>query len=457
MWPTSSTPYLLGLGLIPVLYVLTLATRVGFKEAVSLRMAGVAFLWIGYHLSPWIAYLSGQPWTYFLLVPEYIDEGLRFSLLCMFCFLVGYSFVLGYGKPPKALRRFTYLRFPEIEVRWLLWLACICMVLFVISVGGLDQVWISSNSRSSGQFEVRDFTGKIVRMVKVASLAMNVVLACASALFIMQNKHKPWLQALGWLCLLVASMRMFWWFSRAAGFAFIILAFLALRLGGHRRLVLATFSITVALFLGSVGFNERAMYGSGLATFLQAATTSSIQGDPDKAAIFVTADSNPLDAMAAWTRKTQTMYSDDPSGLDMAPLFFWNLNPLPSELVPLARIGEDLAVIMGTVGAAYGLTTPALAEVYYVFGYAGCLLIAVFGAICAWFEKQTIIRPGAISSICLLLTFSALPLGLHSTMRHMTRPVLYAYVLWWVASYVNRRRRAHRSRVSVDQFRPDIT
>lgn len=451
MWPTPDTPLYLGLGLIPVLYVLMLIARLGLKEALSLRTAGVAFIWVGYHLSPWLAYISNEPWISFLLVSGHVNDGLLFSSLCMFGFIIGYGFILGYGAPPKALRKYSHLQFPKVKAKWLIWLSIISVALFIVSVGGIDEVWISSRARGAGQFDARDLAGKILHMLKVITIAFNIVVVCVAGLFIIQNKRKPLLQALGWLSIFIASLRMIWWFSRGAGFGFIILAFLALRVGGRRRIVLAAASIAMALYLGSVGLNERGMYSPGLGSFLQAVWTPSNNGDgAPTTMLFTTPNSNPLDAMAAWTRKTQTRHQDMPSIGDMILPFLWNLNPLPSEIFPLAKIGESLSTVMGTVGST-GLTTPALAEIYYVFGYPGSIVMAIFGAICAWFEKLTITRPGPISSIGLLLTFVSFPIGLHSSTRAMTRPVLYAYAFCVFMTRFSRERCSRSRRHVSDQ------
>src|SRR5688572_15078645 len=93
MWPTDTTLHLLLMGVAIPFYELARIARLGLQEATSMRFCGVAFLWIGYHLSPWLAYL-GYTWDDFLLVPALLDRGLLFSLLCMAGFVFGHWCVM---------------------------------------------------------------------------------------------------------------------------------------------------------------------------------------------------------------------------------------------------------------------------------------------------------------------------------------------------------------------------
>lgn len=58
---------LLIIGIIPLIYVAILIRRYGIPEALSLRPVGVVFIWIGYHLSPWLYFATGQTWDHFFV------------------------------------------------------------------------------------------------------------------------------------------------------------------------------------------------------------------------------------------------------------------------------------------------------------------------------------------------------------------------------------------------------
>jgi hypothetical protein len=140
---------------------------------------------------------------------------------------------------------------------------------------------------------------------------------------------------------------------------------------------------------------------------------------------------NPLDSVAAFTRIVE-LDSNHRYALSMPFKLLWNLNPLPSELVPLFEIGEGLASAMGTWGN-YDLTTPALAELWRVFGYWGSLGMLIVGMLCGWCEKRAVMQPSLLSLLNVLLFFAAFPVGLHSSLRPMTRPFVYGAALMLAA------------------------
>ncbi len=93
MWPTNDTYWYLLFGLLPFLFLGYTFFRYGLAELLSLRVIVIVLIWVGYHLSPWIAYVQGTGWDNFLLVPGHIDVALLFSSLVMLAILFGYSLV----------------------------------------------------------------------------------------------------------------------------------------------------------------------------------------------------------------------------------------------------------------------------------------------------------------------------------------------------------------------------
>jgi hypothetical protein len=447
MWPTENTHILLTIGLVPLVIVLFQAARNDFMELLSLRFAGIFFMWLGYQFSPWCGYLSGKEWDTFLLVDKYIDQGILFSALSMFAYLVGFNMV--FKKKSKnhfSIHNRPRLIFPKISGKLLIVLIMVSFLMFLTSVGGFEEMWRSIHPRGEGQFLQRDFSGKILRINTILLTVIQTVLACAATLYIVQSKRDVFRQLAGWLGILVSSVSSIWFFSRGAGFSFIIFSFLSLKLKGRKSLFIAIISFSIAIFLGNVGLSERGSYYPGLGNFLDSALKANNLSTDNSMFISPTTIRNPLDAMGPWTRKAEASDFEKASFIKMGPRFFWNLNPFPSELVPLAPLGRDLAEIMGTYGFT-GLTTPALAEVYYAFGIWGFLFMLPLGAAYAWFERLTYLKPGVISSICFTICFISFPVGLHSSMRPMTRPLVYSFVIAIIGKRLIRfnKRRKRRS------------
>lgn len=444
MWPTENTLFYLLLGLVPLLIVLIQAVRVDVMELLSLKFAGLFFLWIGYHYSPWYGYLSGNKWDNFLLVDKYIDQGLLFSSLAMFCYLLG--FIIVSRRRPKgrlSVNEMPSLVFPKIKGKLVVTLILLSFVMFLIDSGGFVEMWRSTHPRGEGQFLQRDFLAKIFQINTVLSTFVQTALACVAALYILQSKRGVVRQTLGWTGILVSSLSSISAFSRGAGFSFLIFSFLSLRYKGKKALIPAIVSFAVAGYLAGVGLNERGAFYPGLGNFVDAALTANVTEKDWSAMNFPLINKNPLDAMAPWSRKADASDYEKSSVFVMGPRLLWNLNPLPSEIFPGAPLGRSLSEIMRTHGSV-GITTPALAEVYYAFGIWGFLLMIPLGACYAWFEKLTVWYPGVISSICLIICFVSFPIGLHSSMRAMTRPLVYAFAIIIIDKLLTRFKRRRR-------------
>jgi hypothetical protein len=446
MWPTENTLIFLLLGLVPLGIVLIQAARHNFMELLSLKFAGIFFLWIGYHFSPWYSYLSGKKWDYFLLVEKYIDQGLLFSSLCMFSYLFGFIIVSRkYSKNYFFIKDRPKLIFPKIKGKLVIILVILSFLMFLINVGGFAEMWRSTHFRGEGQFLERDFFARILQINAVLSTPMQTALACVAALYLLQSERSFFRRLMGWAGLLISSLSSMSSFSRGAGYSFLIFSFLSLRYKGRKALALATVSFAIAGYLASIGLNERGSYYPGLGNFLDAALTANVSGINSSKMSFPLTIQNPLDAMAPWSRKAEAADYEKSSVSIMGPRLLWNLNPLPSEVFPLAPLGRGLTEIMRTYGSS-DITTPALAEVYYTFGILGFFVLIPLGAAYAWFENLTVRRPGAISSICLIICFVSFPIGLHSSLRAMTRPLVYAFVVTIIGMRLIRfnRRKRHR-------------
>ncbi len=456
MWPTENTIDLLFLGLLPLAYIAYRIVRYGVAEIVSMRAIGILFVWMGYHLSAWIVYVTDERWMNFLLVPSLIDEVLLFSSLCMVAFLLGFHAVSkNTAYHLYHSNKVEQLKIPNIKRKWLLWLSLMSMGSFIFSVHGLDEILRSSVPRGhlDARFFGREggFIEQIRHVVKILSPIAAITLACMAALYVFGGKHLTVERLLiGGLCLLVGSLEGIWSFSRDAGMPFLIFAFIALWVRGSRALGFAITASVLVYFLGSIGLEQRGKFYPGLANFADAAVQyvsneKRFRDENDG----ISVDSNPLGSVEAWTKKISLLPKEENSDIELIGKFILRLQPFPSAIVPIPEIGPDLTVVMKSVGRS-GITTPAYAEIYYALGYGGLIVIFIVGGIMAWFEGVAKRKPNVVTLVCVLLCFISWPLGLHNGIRAMTRPLLYAYILYWLSNQNHVKaflyRRRHRSK-----------
>lgn len=440
MYLDNQLVILLITGTLPLIYGAWGAVTTDVGGFLKLRFLGVLFIWVGYHLAPWCAYYYDGRWPSFLLVPAFVNEGLLFSQVCMWSYLLGYDLLLfvsrssGVGREEPGV-----LMMPKVDGRILFWLMVLSAFTFVINVGGPDEIWKASYTR--GEMGAQVWTHSTVTKVSaLIATPLNATLGCIGSLYILQEQGGFLRKVGGVVALLLASLQAIHFFSRGAGFVFILFTFLALRMKHRRAVPVALLAIVFAFFLGNTGLSERNNYNPGLGNFIEASITPQIASLNDGKVLSIPRpESIGLDAMAPFTRKVEAAQFERPDFWEMAKRFFINLSPLPSQIFPPQPIGRDLSVIMRTTKSA-GITTPALAETYYVFGKWGALLVAVLGAACAFFEKRVIVAPGLTSSICVLLCFISLPIGLHSSVRAMTRPVTYAFIITFGITLYQRNR-----------------
>jgi len=225
--------------------------------------------------------------------------------------------------------------------------------------------------------------------------------------------------------------------SRASGLAVFIFAFVTAILTPRRK-GLIVLLIALTFVLGMIGYYGRGEYNEGLVRYMQAATDTRtyawMSDSQDNAPVEFR---NPLGAIDRWTLKASALERRYP-GISYAENFFYNLNPIPSAFLDLRYTGPGLSVLAGVWGS-YGVTTPALAEIYFVFGWFGCLLMVPLGMLFAFFtnrlflEKDPLMRTVVV--LCLVLAAGSVAIGLHKNTRAMTRPLLYASVLYAVAKY----------------------
>lgn len=447
MWPTSYTIWYLLLGLLPFFFLTYTFLRYGHQDLLSLRTIVIFLIWIGYHLSPWIAYLQNGDWhNNRLLVPQYIDTALLFSDLSIFAILSGYS--LAFRKKDAVIRKKFPIVWmvPNIRWTWVIISAFILLMLTIYTVGGFSDFWMASYSRGEDQWAEQTWDVRLNHMLKILVAPLTILVILLACFHILKKPTSFSRLMIGIIGIIIACLPKMHHFSRMAGFPLYILVVMTLRYSKVKFFTLfpLAFLIILATYMGNLGYEERNNYHPGIGGYLQAALDS-ILVDQSKVRYATTsktidANINTLDCVAPFTRKveSQKAFGDEP-GLIYMPILLFHINPIPSGIVNPGSIGMSLTEYMGTTGHA-GLATPALAELYYALGYLSLLFLVLLGVVFGYFDRYAVYRPGPVSQLAILLMVIGTGISLHGGIRAWTRPILYAFIITILATkFFNRR------------------
>lgn len=421
-WFNIKTQCGLFIGVLIIFNHLFKAIKYDLSRLTSLRFFTLFFIWVGYHITPIIAIINDEYIDSFLLVKTYVGDAVLFSSFCMFIF------DSAYWNRKKSKRIYWEGKKSNIKFGYIFFLSIITISIFVSHVGGIEEVFDSSYHRGSLQWDASTFQ----RIINVFSSQMYIVMTVIGIYYFVNNKnYRYW----GFILIMASSLYGFHSFSRGSGFSFILLAVFIVIFKGfrnNRRQVLVL--LFFGYFLGWVGLNGRSFYKPGLANYLTAIYEVPFlqkQGEVPESNNIMNSDSNPLDAVGAWTRKVEQKDDVYLFDLNHAVIFIYNLNPMPSSIIPPIPLGEGLSDYMGTTGST-GITTPALAELFYAFGYFGAVFIFLIGRIFCYFDDKFKDEKSLYISVCFLLMLTSVPIGLHSSSRAMTRPILYGIIIYFV-------------------------
>ena len=196
----------------------------------------------------------------------------------------------------------------------------------------------------------------------------------------------------------------------------------------------------LAFYMGNLGYDQRGYYTPGIGNYLHAAISGKSESHSSRRGSHVfDAESNTLDAVAPFTRRVEIREtSGDEPGIEKLPQVLFHINPIPSGIVDPGRIGTGLSDYMRTVGRV-GLTSPALADLYYALGYIGLVFVVGLGAAFGYFDRYAVYRPGLVGQLGILLVVIGTGISLHSGIRPWTRPLLYAFIMIVIARYFQRK------------------
>lgn len=431
-WPTENSLYYLLFGLVPLAYCAFQVLRRGCRELLSLGFAGVTFTWIGFHISPWIFYLTGE-WANGIMCEDYLDEGLFFTTCAMLAFLLGYEWAMRRWQGDTRMVPVDDIHLPQINAKWIIFFSLVLCFLFLLKTRGPENVWRDTLPRSARGVHIWEtVVTPLEKLEKALGSVTGPVSACLAILASIvilgpESRSGNRRYVLGGAGLAVASLDSIWDFSREAGLGIFVLTIVAIKLKGRRAIPLATACLLLVLWFNNTSMKCRGVYNPGLGNFMEAAFSGKGDGNNEPTRLLDLHDLNPLEFMHAWTRKADVRDFDSPPFFENAIAVVWNLNPLPSALVPPRDIGPNLTFVMGTEGIC-GLNTPALGELYYAFRYWGLILIIPLGMLHGWFEAKFRQDPTTVFFLCFLLCFISFPLGIHQGIRPMSRPLWYGVI-----------------------------
>ena len=442
VWPTTRTPLFLAAGLALLLYSAYRSFFSRRPERLSLAFCGIAITWVGYHLSPCLAYAFGLTWSNVLLTPNYIDAGLAFSALSMLMLLVGY-----YGcrhlcapKPVEPARLM-----PEtigVDPRWVVGLTLFVLLALPIITHGSESLWRADYGRSAHSWARAEqgLWEKLRHILTIAERIFSLLLACLASLVLLNPRRRTEARVLvGGGGLAASLLQGMHGFSRAAGLPFLVLAVLAVELRGRRGIWITAVSLVLAVTLSAVGLFGRKMYWPGIGNFLDAMVNPEVYRLADPWPEINIGGLNPLRGIDVWTTAAEAAKADNTATPERMKQFGWSLVPLPSQFIPSVSVGPNLTLWFGSWGAS-GKSTPALGELHYVLGWAGALLVAPMGAIYAWFDNRRWRRPGVAAMLCYFLCIGSIGISIQKASRPTTRAVLQAFALYGLAVLARRLR-----------------
>jgi len=305
MWPSDQTLWWLMLGLLPMFYVSILVFKYGISEVTSLRFIIVVLLWIGYQLSPLLAYLQGEPWQDFLLMPAYLDDSLEYSVLAMVALLIGYGSVVHRKDIRLRNSRSNRWMVPRIKWLWILGLAIVVFSLAVYTAGGFSAFWDSPYARGELQWADPTIENRINRTLNVILTPLALILIVVSSLYILRNTRSLFNLITGGFGLFIGTLPSIYGFSRGAGFGFFTFAFLMLKTIPLTLKTGAIFLIMILFgyYLGSVGLEQRGQYKPGIYNYFHAAFFGDRIDTDQTSELYMDPSKNSLDASAPFTRK----------------------------------------------------------------------------------------------------------------------------------------------------------
>lgn len=406
---------------------------------VFISLTGLQFL-----LAPVLAVFAGG-WKNYIL-----QDSPSLDLIILFSGTAVLSTTFGYLSKISSLRRvpstfstkkdliasFKVSRYSSLQnIVCLVTASWICFLGFHLLVfGDLGEIMYSTKARAFGQFSGPSVLRDIGYLLNSLSGALALFSAILIGLYSSRHSQSLFLTLLIAIVLLtLTSVTFFYKFSRVAGICFLIAAvFSSQKVPGKRqtKFLIITLCI-ISVYLSLIGFTHR--FQNGYASFIMSALSPSSELLNDYF----------LGGNGQWSLLPNIVFLDASSsasahvsfssGLERSNNSFFHflllLQPLPSTFFDYpVRVGANLTTEFGATGY-FGLTTPALAELYHLFGFWSVILFFFYGRLLCRVDRLINSRPSPISFLVFVLIFGGILVSGHSGIRAFARPTVLAVFL----------------------------
>ncbi|MEY8118849.1 hypothetical protein AB9F26_11350 [Falsihalocynthiibacter sp. BN13B15] len=400
-----------------------------------------------YFLAPFISFFSGG-WSTLMLKPLSVDRSIVVAGAFVLSVVGGYvfcrSFETGTKKQAHPLSVLNEMVEKKPSSKLVLYALIMSVSLIALSYfltfGSLENLFVSTIDRGYGQFNERTLTGDLSRFLRTASTGIGGLAAFIIGLRIGHKKNPSILDLVKAIALVsICSISFFASFSRGSGL-FMIVAATAIQLPkkmGLTHKVISILLFAVGFYLCFVGFTQRDAE-MGVSSFVLAAlypnfgfldtlSTSGI-GEISNYAIL-----NFFDALAPISAHIHFSDRSDQDILTAMKSLFFALQPLPSSLFSNpVQFGPNLRESFGITGST-NLTSPALAELYFLFGWPLIFLGAAYGWLLRRVDVLQSTHRGKVKYLIFLLIIGGIVISGHSGLRAFARPTIIALTLMWLS------------------------
>lgn len=444
-------------GLIPLLVLLYNIARHGSVAAAKLVSVAVLVFWVQYHLSPWLS-LRTLGWHQFLLRGEYVSDCLKFSSLMIISIVAGHGPLVKTGSRNTESSSFirngirSYVRKIGNMVDDGTLIALSLVIIFFIflqlalSDGSLSGVFISEHARGFGQFEEKSAFEQFATFLSIFAVLSGAVAAVCVTMTYSKVSGLNAIILLPAVVVLIylSSSPLTFKFSRMSGGMFFLSA-AALQMSPTRQkgrfLVQVMFALLGSYFC-LIGITHRAISPSGVWSFLSAALDPNVDAlqsilsySPDGAWV-IGPSANFLDAAAPFTARAWASQGEIGASWSHLKQFLLILQPLPAIFFGEddLRVGASLSIAYGTYGRT-GLTTPALAELFVLFGYGSVILGFLYGRLLKAADRMMQKKKSIWAFLVYALLIAGIVVAGHSGLRAFARPTILAMILMLALTY----------------------
>ncbi|UZR95496.1 hypothetical protein [Chondrinema litorale] len=377
--------------------------------------------------------IKGQYYTSSILVDEFINEGLLFSFFSMIFFFLGTISVKEKKEKLNVFENSTFF-YKIYSHKIQLLVLFISFLLSIYILGGISNAFYSNIERGDWNIMLVDLGENVRKSIMVgSSLIFPLFMLYASIGLVIKAKYR----FIFLLIAFVSSWIFFFEFSRGSGLIFLTLLFADFWIYKKIKTKKYLLLIFVSLYFSRVGITQRANYPNGVGSFISALisvdtlsdffesfyknNTDYSKKDAQKS-LFYSLDALPAFTLKAYDRTVvkQNIYKE-------VWALLYNINPLPSFLLKPAEIGTGLSELQGVT---YGITTPALAQIFFVFNFYGVAFIYLIGVVFSRFELMLINQNKFISVLIYLFLILSIVISSHSDFRAMMK------ILWYLLFFI---------------------